>query len=201
LRYGAFMTYPIPPQILRRETLYSGYMTVERLLLRMPGGNEVWREVETHGDAIAVLPFDADRRAALTVRLHRVPVLISGDTDPLEEACAGMIDAADADPATAARREAMEELGVRLFDLEPVGRVWTSPGVVSERCSLFLAPFRPQDRIAAGGGVPEEHEGIEVLERSLADLAKAADDGAIVDAKLLLLVQALRLRRPELFAA
>ncbi|MBV8683823.1 MAG: NUDIX hydrolase [Caulobacteraceae bacterium] len=186
------------PQILRRETVYAGYVTVERVLLRMPDAQEVWREVESHGNAVAVLPYDPHRRIAYTVRLHRIPVMIAGGGDTLEEACAGMIDANES-PARAARREALEELGVRLGDLEPVGGVWTSPGVVAERCDLFLASVTIADRIAAGGGAPDEHEGIEVLERPLRDLAHELDANAILDAKLLMLLQALRLRRPELF--
>ncbi|HSZ49991.1 MAG TPA: NUDIX hydrolase [Caulobacteraceae bacterium] len=187
------------PQILRRQTVYAGYVTVEKLLLRMPGGEEVWREVESHGHAVAVLPYDPDRSLAYTVRQHRVPVMTCGDTDPLEEACAGMIDPSDEGPEHAARREAVEELGLRLRHLQPVGCVWTSPGVVAERCWLFLAPVTASDKIAAGGGAPDEHEGIEVLERPLGDLARALEASAILDAKLLMLVQALRLRQPELF--
>src|ERR1700731_1981702 len=73
-----------------------------------------------------------------------------------EEACAGMIENEDAD--TTARREAYEELGVDLPSLEFVGRVWSSPGVSTERQSLFLAPYRSADRISDGGGVKGEHE-------------------------------------------
>jgi nudix-type nucleoside diphosphatase (YffH/AdpP family) len=187
------------PTILRRETVYAGYVTVEKLLLRMSTGEEVWREVESHGHAVAVLPYDSSRRLAYTVRLNRVPVMVCGGPDLLEEACAGMIDPADAGPAEAARREAMEELGLRLGALESAGCVWTSPGVVAERCNLFLAPVSSADRIGQGGGAPGEHEGIEVLERPLAELAGQADAGTILDAKLLMLVQTLRLRRPDLF--
>ncbi|HEX4740406.1 MAG TPA: NUDIX domain-containing protein [Caulobacteraceae bacterium] len=187
------------PKILRRETVYAGYVTVEKILLRMPTGEEVWREVESHGHAVAVLPYDAARALAYTVRLHRVPVMVCGGDDPLEEACAGMIDPTDAGPADAARREALEELGVRLGELEGVGRVWTSPGVVAERCDLFLAPISSGDRVGQGGGAAGEHEDIEVLERSLRELASEADAGMILDAKLLMLVQALRLRLPGLF--
>ncbi|HEY2049453.1 MAG TPA: NUDIX domain-containing protein [Caulobacteraceae bacterium] len=187
------------PQILRRETVYAGYATLERVLVRMPDGEEVWREVQSHGHAVAVLPYDPARRVAYTVRLYRIPVMICGGAEPLEEACAGMIDKADGDSAQAARREALEELGMRLGELEDVGLVWTSPGIVAETCHLFLAPVTAAARIAPGGGAPGEYEGIEVLERSLADLTKAADAGLIRDAKLLLLVQTLRLRRPDLF--
>jgi hypothetical protein len=62
-----------------------------------------------------------------------------------------------------------------------------------------LAPYRTADRKSPGGGVRSEHEGIEVVERPLEALAKDADEGKIADAKLLTLILALRLRRPDLF--
>jgi len=104
------------------------------------------------------------------------------------------------DASATARREANEELGVDLKSLEFIARVWSSPGVSTERQSLFLAPYCPADRSGKGGGAQGEHEGITVIERSLDGLAFDADQGRIADAKLLTLVLALRLRRPELFA-
>jgi 8-oxo-dGTP pyrophosphatase MutT (NUDIX family) len=56
-----------------------------------------------------------------------------------------MIELEDA-PATA-RREANEELGVDLKSLEFVATVWSSPGVSTERQSLFLAPYRSAGRL------------------------------------------------------
>ena len=151
------------PRILGRKTKYAGYLTIEKLRLRLAGGAEVFREVESHGDAAAVLPYDAEHRCALVVRLFRAPVLVATGEGLSEEACAGMIEHEDA-PETA-RREANEELGVDLKSLELVARVWSSPGVSTERQSLFLAPYRPSDRSGKGGGVQGEHEGITVVER------------------------------------
>jgi hypothetical protein len=71
--------------------------------------------------------------------------------------------------------------------------------VSTERQSLFLATYEAADRHSDGGGVAGEHEGITVIERPLAELAAAADQRRIADGKLLTLVLALRLRRPELF--
>jgi hypothetical protein len=42
--------------ILERRTEYAGYLTVERLRIRLKGGAEIWPEVERHGSAAAVLP-------------------------------------------------------------------------------------------------------------------------------------------------
>ena len=186
------------PRIIEREIAHAGYLTIERLRLRFADGAEAFREVESHGDAAAVLPYDAERRCALVVRLFRAPVLIAAGEIFLEEACAGMIELEDA--TTAVHREANEELGVDLPSLEFIARVWSSPGVSTERQSLFLAPYRPSDQKGKGGGARGEHEGITVVERSLSGLAFDADGGRIADAKLLILVLALRLRHPELFA-
>jgi nudix-type nucleoside diphosphatase (YffH/AdpP family) len=144
------------PEILERQIAHAGYLTVERLRMRLTDGAEVSREVERHGDAAAVLPYDVERRSALVVRLFRAPVLVAAGEEMSEEACAGMIENEDAD--TTARREAYEELGVDLPSLEFVARVWSSPGVSTERQSLFLAPYRSADRISDGEGVKGEHE-------------------------------------------
>jgi 8-oxo-dGTP pyrophosphatase MutT (NUDIX family) len=103
------------------------------------------------------------------------------------------------EPVDTARREAREELGLELGDLECVGRVWSSPGVTTERQSLFIAAYAAADRKGGGGGAAGEQEAITVIERSLADLADEADRGEVTDAKLMMLLQALRLRRPALF--
>ena len=138
------------PEILERQVARACYVTVERLRVRLGDGAEIWREVERHGDAVAVLPCDSRRRTGLVVRLFRAPVFDVAGESSLEEACAGMIE--DEAPETATRREALEELGVRLGALEWVARVWSSPGVGAARQSLFLAPYGRADRIAAGGG-------------------------------------------------
>jgi nudix-type nucleoside diphosphatase (YffH/AdpP family) len=194
------------PEVLERETVYAGYVTVQRLRVRLADGAEAIREVENHGDAIAVLPYDPSRRTALIVGVFRAPAFDRFGAEALEEACAGMIDPADTsgpggavDEPGAVRREAMEELGLRLGDLEFVARVWSSPGVSAERVGLYLAPYLSRDRIEAGGGLAEEHETITVIERSLAQLAEEADAGLIADLKLLALLLALRSRRPDLF--
>jgi len=185
-------------QILDRQTLCKGYLTVERLRVRLSDGAEVWREIERHGDAASVLPYCEERRTALVVRLFRAPVFEASGEEMAEEACAGMIGAEDAE--TAARREAGEELGVTLGPLDFVARIWSSPGVSTERQTLYLARYVDADRFGPGGGLAAEHENITVVERTLAELAVASDQGGIRDGKLLALVLALRLRRPDLFA-
>jgi len=185
------------PELLDRRVVYRGYLSIASLRLRLRDGAIVSRDVEYHGDAAVVLPYDPVRRCGLVARLFRGPVFDATGVRQLEEACAGMIGYEDA--SAAARREAGEELGISLHTLEFVARIWPSPGVSSERQSLFLAPYAATDRNGPGGGLAAEHEDITVVERPLDSLAADAMQGEVADGKLLTLIMALQLRRPDLF--
>jgi nudix-type nucleoside diphosphatase (YffH/AdpP family) len=187
----------MPVELRKVETVYRGYCTLMVATLAAPDGSAFKREIEHHGQAVAVLPYDAARRMALLVSLPRAPAIWSGGPPELLEAVAGMIDGEDAE--TCARREALEEAGVRLGPLEPLGSPYASPGVSTERMHLFLAPYSADDRIAKGGGAEGENEHITVMEVSLGELWAWAEARRIEDLKTLTLTLALRVRRPELF--
>ena len=191
-----------------RTRLYDGFVKLDVYdvdIVQDGRKARVRREVHHHGHGAAVLPVDAGRRTALLVRQHRLPVAVSGiggvgGADGfLVEACAGLIDPGDADAAAAIVREAREELGYVLHDLDEVARVFTCPGVLTETIACFLARYGAADRIRGAGGGIDADELIEVEEWRLADLDAACAAGTIHDAKTVLLAQALRLRHPELF--
>ncbi len=184
--------------VATRELYRKGRRRYVLATMRTAEGRELERSVDDHGDAVAVLPYDPARRTAILTRQDRAPPLLAGVAAPVLEALAGMIDAGE-DAETAARREAEEETGLLLAALEPVATAWASPGVSTERVSLFLAAYGASDRRGAGGGLAAEDEHIEVVELPLAELAARADRGELDDLKTLALVQTLRLRRPELF--
>jgi nudix-type nucleoside diphosphatase (YffH/AdpP family) len=177
--------------------LSDGYLKVLAVTVRGDNGRTFTREIADNGRAVAVLPYDPERRTALLVRLPRAGPLYAGGPDQLLEAPAGMIDGEDEE--TAARREAFEEVGARLGALERLATTWPSPGVSAERTTLFLAAYGARDRVAPGGGIEQEDEHITVVELPLAALWAEADSGRIADLKTFALVMALRLRRPSLF--
>jgi nudix-type nucleoside diphosphatase (YffH/AdpP family) len=185
-------------QLLDAKTLYQGWGRFLMLTVRLSTGVVVQRQLDDHGHAAAVLPYDAERRVALLARMPRAAALFVGEDPVLMEACAGIIDPGETAEACA-RREALEELGVRLGSLEPLARAFSGPGSCSETMSLYLAPYAAEDRIAAGGGLAEENEQIQVLELPLMELARQSDKGELRDLKTLTLILALRLRRPNLF--
>jgi nudix-type nucleoside diphosphatase (YffH/AdpP family) len=180
------------------EILYRGWNRFGIATLRLSDGTTVKRALEDHGEAACVLPYDPTRKVALLVRQARVGPMFWGETADIDEAPAGGLDGGE--PEATALREVYEETGARLATLEFVARCYAMPSVSTERLSLYLAPYEAGDRVGPGGGLAHEGERIETREVALADLAKAVDTGALVDMKTLVLVMALRHRRPELFA-
>ena len=184
------------PKILSIETIYEGWSKFSRAMIQTDG-KPFKREIEDHGRAVVVLPYDPQRRIAVLVRLLRAPALVAAGEDSLLEAPAGLIDKDD--PADAARREVMEEAGLRIGELEHIATVWTMPGISTERMDYYLARFSEADRIGKGGGVAGENEGITVEEHALAELWSMAQRGEVTDLKTLTLLFALKDRHPELF--
>src|SRR4051812_37204117 len=184
------------PIIVSMETIYEGWTKLSRAMIQTTG-KPFKREIEDHGAAVVVLPYDPERRVAILVRLLRAPVLVAAGEASLLEAPAGLIDK-DV-PGFAARREVMEEAGVRITELEHVATVWTMPGISTERMDYYLARFSQADRVGKGGGIAAENEDIIVEEHSLAELWSRLQRGVLPDLKTLTLMFALKDRHPELF--
>jgi nudix-type nucleoside diphosphatase (YffH/AdpP family) len=156
------------------------------------------RETYDRGNGATILLYDPARRTVLLTRQFRFPVYVNGHPDGmLAETAAGLLDPHDdGDPAAAIRREAAEELGVEVGELEHVFDVWMSPGSVTERLHFYAAPYTPADRTGAGGGLPEDGEDIEVLELPFDQALDQIHTGAIADAKTIMLLQWAALRGP-----
>ena len=135
----------------------------------------------------AVLVLDPTRKTVLLVKQMRIAAHMAGYANPMIEACAGLLDGDDA--RTCAMREAEEELGFRVHNLREVSNVFMSPGALTERVSLFIGTYSPDDRITNGGGVATEGEDIEVIELPLATAYGMIASGEIVDAKTIILLQ------------
>ena len=188
-----------PPRILARRVLSDAFFRLEQVTVeqeRHDGTRQVIeREVYHNGPGAAVLPIDRARGTILLVRQMRVGALVNGDAPMLLEACAGIVDAGDT-PETTARKEAAQELGVRIRDPVPIGSVYPSPGASAETIALFLAAYDETDRIGPGGGIRAEGEEIGIVEMALAEADGLARRGGIRDAKTIILLAAA-LRGPD----
>jgi nudix-type nucleoside diphosphatase (YffH/AdpP family) len=184
-------------EIVESESVYQGWTCVSKIALQMPDGAVVERHIEDHGVAITVLPYDPNRRTALLVSMPRAPVIQAGQPDLLE-AIAGSLEAGE-EPTSCVRREAMEEAGVLLEDLEKVATVWSMPSLSTERIHLYLARYSERECVGPGGGASGEHENITVRELPLNELWELAVRDGLQDMKTLVLLQALKLKSPQLF--
>ncbi len=182
--------------ILGTEVLYQGWLNVLLAAARL-SGEDTKRVLIEHPSGSTVLAYDPERRVAFTVRQTRLPVLHLG-VGALPEAVAGVAE--DESAAETARRECREEIGVELGKVEAVGHVWMTPSTTTERVHLFLGEYHAKDRVSHGGGAEGELEDLKIREEPLSELWNSAQNDELMDAKLFMLLQALRIRRPDLFA-
>lgn len=160
---------------------------------RRDGGMQtVRREVYDHGSAAAVLMFAPGPRTVILARQFRLPAHLNGDPAWLIEAPAGLLDGEA--PAIAAHREAIEETGYAPEALVFLFDAYMSPGSVTEKCACYLGRYTPGRKVADGGGLASEGEDIEVFEIGFDDAMAMIESGEIVDAKTILMLQALALR-------
>jgi len=153
------------------------------------------RETYDRGNGATILLYDAQRRTVLLTRQFRFPAYVNDHPDGmLLETAAGLLDGDD--PETAIRREAAEETGYTVGDVEHVFDAYMSPGSVTERLSFYAAPYSPESRTSDGGGVAQEGEDIEVVELPFESALTMIESGEIADAKTIMLLQWAALRGP-----
>ena len=184
--------------ILHTRIIYDRWAKFLIATVRSPDGQAVEREIEDHGEAVCVLPYNAERKTAILVRQMRAPVLFAAGAENLIEAVAGVKER-DEHADACAHRETREEAGLELQSLQHVFTAWTMPGISTERMHFYLAAYAGEARPEFRGGLAGEHEHTIAVEFPLAELARMAEEGELVDVKTLLLLQTLRLRQPGLF--
>ncbi|SEO01946.1 nudix-type nucleoside diphosphatase, YffH/AdpP family [Pseudorhodobacter antarcticus] len=178
-------------QVAAQRTPYANFFAVEEYDLsyrRFDGGQSavVTRAAFVSADAVTVLPYDAVRDRVLIVEQFRMGPFARGDGQPWQmEAIAGRIDPGEG-PQDAARREAVEEAGLTLGALLPIGNYYPSPGAKTEFIYSFVALTDLPDGTAIVGGAPEEAEDIKGHLLSFEDFADLVARGGVTTAPLLL---------------
>jgi nudix-type nucleoside diphosphatase (YffH/AdpP family) len=127
------------------------------------------------------------QRTVVLVKQFRYPAYVSGYDDLMIEAAAGLLD--NEAPEVRIRAEAEEEIGYRLGEVRKIFEAFMTPGAVTEKMHFFVAEYEPAMKIGSGGGLASEGEDIEVLELSIEQALAMVDDGRIVDAKTIMLLQ------------
>jgi nudix-type nucleoside diphosphatase (YffH/AdpP family) len=188
------------PRVVAEKIVYDGFARMTKYTVQAPWQGRVLtlvREVHFHGHVAAILPVDPVRRVGILIRQFRLTPFLDGGDGWLWEAPAGLLEG-DA-PDHCAKKEAREEAGIAIETLESLGELLSSPGIIRESVFVFWGTYSGPPP-AATGGLEHEGEMIEVHELPMAEIARMAEDGDILDAKSALAVFRLKARRPDLFA-
>lgn len=159
-------------KLLSSETLYQGKVfQLQRDTVIEPGGVQVERDIIVHPGSVVVLPVFPGGRILL-IRQYRHSVgeflweLVAGRKEPGET------------PASAARRELVEETGYAAKRLRKLMRVVPTPGFVNEWMWIFAA-----EGLTQGAAHPEEDEKITPRTFTLKQAEKMIERGTLCDAK------------------
>lgn len=201
-------TFPASPdvQIDACETLYEGRFALQKVHFRyrrFDGAQsapliwELWRR----GRASALLPYDPDTDQVVLIEQFRLPALAAGFPPVLVEVPAGLCGA-DEDAEETIRREVVEETGLAVDLLAPIGDFILAPGGCDERIGLFVGrvsvPPAGPDGLLGHAGLVDEGEDIRVLARPAEDAIADALAGRYPNSVATICLLWLGLKRAEL---
>ena len=198
---GIFVTASMAQRdvdLIAKTVVYDGYFKIVRYDIRYrlhDGGwsGPVRRELFERGHAAAVLPYDPERDEVVLIEQFRIGAFAADWHPWLIEIVAGIID--DGETAESViRREAREEAGLEIGDIEPIADYLASPGGTSESVSVFCGRVDAAD---AGGirGLDDEGEDIKVSTVSFDALDRMLSSGEIRNAVTIIALQWLLLHR------
>ncbi|WNN43267.1 MULTISPECIES: GDP-mannose pyrophosphatase NudK [Winslowiella] len=144
------------------------------------------REVYDRGNGATILLYNRDKNSVVLTRQFRIATYVNGNHNGmLIEACAGLLD--DDSPEDCIRKEAIEETGYAIGQVEKIFEAYMSPGGVTELIHFFAAEYDESLRDNRGGGV--EDEDIDVMELPFPEALTMVKDGRIRDGKTIMLLQ------------
>ena len=155
------------------ELIYDGRVVhLWRDEVRLPNGAPGLREYVRHIGAVCVLPLDADGNV-YCVRQYRYPF-----AEVLTEIPAGKLESKTEDRAAAALRELREETGFRCGKLTELGDYYSSPAILDERITMYLA-----EDLTPGETDFDDDEFLSTVRVPLRDLTEMVMAGQIRDGK------------------
>lgn len=179
-------------RITKTELLSDHWYVLNKITYDYHKKNGEWtthtREVYDRGNGATILLYNREQKTVILTRQFRLPTFVNGnDTGMLIEACAGLLDADNAEDAI--RRETEEETGYKIKDARKIFEAYMSPGSVTEIVYFFVAEYSHQMKVNEGGGIEDEQENIEVLELPFTDAIRMITTGEIKDGKTIMLLQ------------
>ncbi|GAP75323.1 NUDIX domain-containing protein [Pseudoalteromonas ruthenica] len=184
------------------EEVFKGFFKIDKYRFKhalFAGGTSatIEREIFERGHAVAVLPYDPATRSVLLVEQIRIGALATKDNPWLLECIAGMADGSEDYPAVV-RKEAQEEAGLELQQLDFMLSYLSSPGGTTERLYLYLAQT---DLSGIGGtvhGLDDEGEDIKVHVMAVDEAMARLNNGEIDNAATVISLQWLALNEQRI---
>ena len=160
-------------KFVSRKEIFNGHvLNVVCDTIELPNGKEATREICLHNGAVAVIPILPDGRVIME-RQYRYAA-----SRVVLEIPAGKLDSPEEIPLEAAKRELREDTGALAGKVTYLGRLLTSPALISEVIHLYLA-----EDLTFGECELDEDEFLEVEYIPLAQLKEMVMRGEISDAK------------------
>lgn len=177
---------------IRTQLLSDNWYTLNKITFDYLNDKGVWetqeRESYDRGNGAAILLYNKEKKTIILTRQFRMPTYLNGNKDGMSiEVCAGLLDGDS--PEVCAKKEAEEESGYRVKNIERVLEAYMSPGAVTEIVYLFIAEYTDDMKVSEGGGLDDEHENIEVLEVTLKEALEMVTRKEIHDGKTIMLLQ------------
>ncbi len=184
------------------KSLYKGFFQVdlyqfEHALFAGGTSNVISREILERGDAIAVLPYDPVSDTVLLIEQIRIGAIKSKHSPWLLECIAGMTDGST-DYESVVKKEAFEEAGLELNELEFMLSYLSSPGGTTERLHLYLARADLSQVQTGVYGLESEGEDIKTHVLSVDEALTRLNNGEMDNAATVICMQWLALNRDKM---
>jgi len=167
--------------------IYKGkVVTLNVDSVTLPNGVAVELEVVRHPGAAAIVPLKEDGTVILIRQFRHA----AGGY--IYEIPAGKLHSGE-DPTDCAMREMEEEIGYRPGRLELLSSIFTAPGFTDEVIHVYKAT-----QLTKGRQQLDRDEVLEVVEMPMAEAIRKIEDGTIRDAKTIVGLQAVYIRRSGL---
>ena len=155
----------------------------------------VSRESYDRGHGTGILLYNIEKGTVILTKQFRMPIYETHQNEAMSiEVCAGAIDKNESAQSTIIR-EVEEEVGYQIDRVEKVMEAYMSPGALTEKMYLYIAPYSDAMKVNEGGGVAGEHEEIEVLELPFSEAIKMMQSGEVQDAKTIMLLQYAQIKK------
>lgn len=181
-----------------RQTRYDGFYRIDSVEFEheLHSGrmtDVIERELFVRGNVVGLLPYDPVTDCIALVEQFRIGAMYQQPDPWLTEVIAGMIDT-DETPEQVAIREAKEEAGIEIDQVELIAHYLASPGSSNEEVFVFYAQT---DLSQIGGihGLSEEDEDILVSVVPADEAIAMMKSGKVKNALSIIALQWLALKR------